>query len=122
MKKYFEIITKLENAIEDEFELELIKDALNHFNEYINIVSTESTRINLAKLRLDTKDFQDFVSSLDYERRAKHNECISDLNVLNKLCRDYKICHSLVNTELDRDKIGDEIKNIVTDIFNNRKR
>lgn len=121
-KNYYEIIKKVEDLSNDDFEIELIKDCITHFNEYVQLITTEESRIKVAKFRLELKDFQKFVSTLDVERRTKHNECISDLNVLNKLCKDYKVCDTFVNTELPRDILADEIKNIVSDIFDNRKR
>lgn len=75
-----------------DYALEMLKEnveAINCFRavkEYYNFLNAMSDKIALARITRDIEDFQYFCEMLDRNRMFKHNDCISALESLNRLC------------------------------------
>lgn len=69
----------------DELDQETAQTTLKDFKDYAKIVSTFDQQMNTWKQELSGQDYRENVGSLDSQRRRIHNQCLSDISILNKM-------------------------------------
>lgn len=117
-----ELVLKIEkqNSEDVELEKEMIHDLAKDCANYINCVSNMENAINLARFRLETKDYQNFIMNLDNSRSRTHNVVISGVRVLNKLTIIHNLEPIFTGNLESRIEIAQFAKEYVDELFNER--
>lgn len=114
-KKFRELIKKLSN--EDK---KIIENTVNEFSQYVDAVHNMENSANLARFRMDTKDYQEYISRLDRNRRALHDSVIVGVRLINRMCKLYELPVIFEGDTDCRVQVGDFIFAVVKEYFEER--
>lgn len=91
--------------------LEWMNQDLEKMLEYYRHVYSMTQRIQLARVRMDTEDYQSFVMELDQQRKYKHDAAISAVRDLDSCCiqTGFGSCLDSDIEKVDRSIIADAI-------------
>ena len=123
--KGYEIINKIIDIAKKEKDmdlLDLMDMVMNDFSAYVDLCSSQENRLAIAKQRMYKEDYLNFVKTLDQQRRNIHNNCINNVNIINRLCETNNLPIFYNGDIDDRYAVGDFVGEIVNDAFKNRKR
>lgn len=121
---YKERIADLMKAAKDEpDDLEFVESRMKAFTDYVAHVSWMETRIQRLTIEgVAGDEWRDAVSSLDAQRRSKHNVAMDAINQLNRLSGIYGL-EPFYKGPVDhehRNDVGDAIGDIVNEYFQGR--
>ena len=117
------IMKKIENQNSEnkDLEKEMIENVAKDCAEYISSITNMENTINLAKIRLEPKEYRELITNLDKRRTDTHNVVISDVKVLNKVSVLYElplIFNGDVNSRIEVAKFA---KQYIDELFNERR-
>lgn len=117
-----EFFTKLSNLYEDDADvLEIIEDTINSYGDYVNYVYKMESKKVIFRLKLEPLEYRALVQDMDANRTNIHNAAIASTRMINRLCetKDLEIFYQ--GDIDDRVEIAEFIKEVVVNIFENRK-
>ncbi len=119
MEKVKEIAEKYKEDFEA---LDLIADCLESFENYVNAVNHMEKSIVILRFRLEPEAFRAAVENLDKGRRNSHNALISSVKILNRFCTTTGLTPFYTGDVTDRVEVAEFAKDVVINIFDNRKK
>ncbi|WP_291637746.1 DUF3232 domain-containing protein [Clostridium sp.] len=121
--KLKDLMMKIENqnSGNKDLEKEMLEDLAMDCNEYISCIVKMENTINLAKTRLETKEYQEIIITLDRSRTTTHNVVISDVKVLNKLSVLYELPLIFTGNVDNRIEVAEFAKLYLDELFNERR-
>lgn len=121
--KIKELMTKIENQNSEnkDLEKEMLEDLAKQSAEYINCIINMENTINLAKTRLEPKEYQELIATLDKSRTTTHNVVISGVKVLNKLSVLYELPPIFTGDVDRRIEVAEFAKQYIDELFNERR-
>lgn len=121
IKELMARIDKLENQEDKEMEKELIDSIARDCGEYITAITNMENAINIARFRMDTTDYQDYIVSLDKSRTVAHNVVISGVKVLNRLCKLHDLDVIYKGDTNSRIMVAEFAKEYVDELYKERR-
>ncbi len=117
-----EFFTKLSKLYSDDPEvLEIVEETIESYGDYLNYVyKMESLRV-ILKIKLEPADYRKRIEEMDANRTNIHNAAISSTKILNRLCEAKDLPLFFAGNITDRVEVAEFIKDVVLDIFENRK-
>ncbi len=107
--------------IDDADAIEIIEDAIYIYGEYtLYVYKMESLR-SILKTRLESEEYINKIQEMDKNRTIIHNSAISSTKVINRLCEAKELPLFFKGNIEDRVEIAEFIKDVVVNIFENRK-
>ncbi|HYE81560.1 MAG TPA: DUF3232 domain-containing protein [Clostridia bacterium] len=106
----------------DEQYADAMKDLIESAAEYIKKVAVHESEKSVARLSMEGDKYGEYIQQLDGNRRTAHNKLISDVRVVNRLCKLYGISLMFEGDENNRIEIADFAQQIINEYFNTRKR
>lgn len=98
--------------------LNFVSQKLQSFPDYMDIVIRQQTMIPIWKARYDGPEFRERCQDIDRSRRLTHDNAISSINGLNRLCKKLELePFSTVDTT-DRYAVADMIQDYTNEIYN----
>ena len=94
---------------DDELDKQTAEMAIKDFKEYYQIVSTFDDKMNHWRETLSGEDYRREVAHLDTTRKYKHDDCISDIKMINKMAEADNLPVFAKTDNLDRRAIGNMI-------------
>ena len=117
-----EFFTKLSNLYEDEADvLEIIEDTINSYGDYVNYVYKMESKKVIFRLKLEPLEYREVVQKMDSNRTNIHNAAIASTKIINRLCEPKKLELFYQGDIDDRVEVAEFIKEVVLNIFENRK-
>ena len=121
--KYLGFLHKLAVSYKDDMDaIELITDLIHGYGEYVDHVNKMEGSIVMAKFRLSAEDYRQTIMNLDMTRKNIHNGIIASTKIVNRLCNLVDLPLFFDGDTSDRVSVGDFAKDVVVDIFDNRRR
>lgn len=72
---------------DDEFEKSLAEDVKDDFAKYTKIVLTFDDKMNVWRKEKSGEDYRRNVSKLDKDRRLLHDNCLHDIDIINRMAK-----------------------------------
>lgn len=72
---------------DDEFEKSLAEDVKDDFAKYTKIVLTFDDKMNVWREEKSGEDYRRNVSKLDKDRRLLHDNCLHDIDIINRMAK-----------------------------------
>lgn len=111
-----------ESYKEDKDALDIIADSVASYADYISHVHKMETSILGLRFRLEPEAFRAAVSNLDSTRSLLHNGVIASTKVLNRLAALSNLSPFFSGDISDRLQVADFAKDVVFNVFENRKK
>lgn len=118
---YKEIARELTQKLNKE-DKDIVEDIINDFSTYIKKVADMENAINVARFRLQGQEYRDYISNLDTQRRAAHNNAIVGVKMLNRLCKMNEMPEIYTGNMDDRNEVAEFCMAVVKELFNERER
>lgn len=107
---------------DDDLMLDFLKDTLDAFCKYIDIINQQENTVIIDKNRLSDEDLFERIKILDQHRRMVHNIIMTGIKRINILCRENNIETFYNGNEDDRVEIAEFAMKVIIKTFKNRKR
>jgi hypothetical protein len=110
-----------QNSENKDLEKEMLEDLAKDCGEYISCIINMENTINLAKTRLEAKEYQELITTLDRSRTTTHNVVISGVKVLNRLSVLYEFPLVFTGNVNSRIEVAEFAKIYLDELFNERR-
>lgn len=101
------------NALEDNFIIEAISDAVKSFVSYVNTVDQTENLINIASVRYEGEEYREKITQYDRMRRDRHEEALANVSMLNRIATMYNISNVFLGDVGDRYEVADFCLDVV---------
>ena len=101
--------------------LEIIEDTIDVYGEYVAYVYKMESLRPILKIKLGKDEYKNAVEEMDKTRTRIHNSAIASTKIINRLCESNRIPLFFEGNIDDRVEVAEFIKNVVTNVFENRK-
>lgn len=100
---------------------ELVEQALESCNRYINSIVNMENAIGVARFRMEAAEYREYIQQLDRSRKINHNATIVNVKILNRLCDLYGV-KPVYEGDLDnRKEVAAFAFRVVQDYFEERR-
>lgn len=123
MGKIKERINALLEVVKDDADqISLVKNLISSCSHYVDVVVNTENSINIARFKInDPADYREYVQQLDKSRRIAHETVISNVHIVDRLCKLNKV-EPIYGGEDDRLAIADFAKQVVDEYFEERRK
>jgi len=124
MGKIKERINALLEKIKDDPDLvSLVRDMVDSCANYVDTVVNMENMINIYRFRTeDPAEFRIMVQRLDQSRRIVHNSVISNVRIIDRLCKLNNVELVYGGSDEDRLAVAEFAKKVVDEFFEDRKK
>jgi len=124
MGKIKERINALLEKIKDDPDLvSLVRDMVDSCANYVDTVVNMENMINIYRFRTeDPAEFGIMVQRLDQTRRFVHNSVISNVRIIDRLCKLNNVELVYGGSDEDRLAVAEFAKKVVDEFFEDRKK
>ena len=117
-----DFLTNLAKIYADDVEvIEIIEDTINVYGDYVAYVHKMESLKPILKIKLGKDEYKNSVEEMDEKRTRIHNAAIASTKIINRLCESNRIPMFFEGNIEDRVEVAEFIKNVVTNVFENRK-
>ena len=117
-----DFLTNLAKIYADDVEvLEIIEDTVNVYGDYVAYVHNMESLKPILKIKLGKHEYKNAVEEMDEKRTRIHNAAIASTKTINRLCEFNELPLFFQGNIEDRVEVAEFIKNVVTNVFENRK-
>ena len=102
--------------------LEIIEDTIESYGNYLNYVYKMESLKAVLKIKLEAIEYRKRIEEMDVHRTSIHNAAISSTRIINRLCELNDIPLFFEGDISDRVEVADFIRDVVLNVFENRKR
>ena len=107
---------------DDKDVLEIVKEMLSHFKDYVNLVTEQDHLGTVLKYTIELEEYRDLFQRLDNRRHSVHNVIINDITIVNRLCIKQGLGKFYTGDITNRVAIGNFVGMYVYDGFKNRRK
>ena len=117
-----DFLTNLAKIYADDVEvIEIIEDTINVYGDYVAYVHKMESLKPILKIKLGKDEYKNSVEEMDEKRTRIHNAAIASTKTINRLCEFNELPLFFQGNIEDRVEVAEFIKNVVTNVFENRK-
>ena len=117
-----DFLTNLTKIYADDVEiLEIIEDTIDVYGEYVAYVYKMESLRPILKIKLGKDEYKNSVEEMDEKRTRIHNAAIASTKIINRLCESNRIPLFFEGNIDDRVEVAEFIRNVVVNVFQNRK-
>ena len=117
-----DFLTNLTKIYADDVEiLEIIEDTIDVYGEYVAYVYKMESLRPILKIKLGKDEYKNAVEEMDEKRTRIHNAAIASTKIINRLCESNRIPLFFEGNIDDRVEVAEFIRNVVVNVFQNRK-
>lgn len=101
--------------------LGLIDDLIEAAAEYIKRVNVLEAALITAKISKEPEEYREYVQRLDKSRSSAHNNLISNVKIVNRLCRSNNVPVIFEGNEEMRIEIAEFALELSVELFSSRR-
>ena len=117
-----DFLTNLTKIYADDVEiLEIIEDTIDVYGEYVAYVYKMESLRPILKIKLSMDEYKNVVEEMDKKRTRVHNAAIASTKIINRLCESNRIPLFFEANIEDRVEVAEFIRDVVVNVFENRK-
>ncbi len=103
-------------------DLDVIKEAMESFCEYVRVVDDTEVAIRMASFRLEGYDLRQAIENYDKSRRLAHNSAIVNARMINRIAALYAVDAIFTGDYDDRLQVADFCLEVTNALFVNRRK
>lgn len=117
-----DFLTNLTKIYADDVEiLEIIEDTIDVYGEYVAYVYKMESLRHILRIKLGKDEYKNSVEEMDEKRTRIHNAAIASTKIINRLCESNRIPLFFEANIEDRVEVAEFIRDVVVNVFENRK-
>lgn len=101
--------------------LDLIEELVASASEYVHRVNVLEIAIMIGKYNKNGEEYRTYIENLDKQRNNAHNILISNVKIINRLCRSYKLPLIYQGNEEERIEVAEFAQQLVNELFSTRR-
>ena len=101
--------------------LEIIEDTINVYGDYVAYVYKMESLRPILKIRLEAEEYKNIIEEMDEKRTRIHNAAIASTKTINRLCEFNELPLFFQGNIEDRVEVAAFIRDVVVNVFENRK-
>ncbi|SHK36534.1 Protein of unknown function [Clostridium cavendishii DSM 21758] len=106
----------------DDFEcLDIMEELIKSASDYVRRVNVLEIGLMVGKYNKDGDEYRKYVDKLDKQKSNAHSGLISNVKIINRLCRNNNLPLIYEGNEEDKIEVADFAKNVVNELFNIQK-
>ena len=118
-----DFLTNLAKIYADDVEvIEIIEDTINVYGDYVAYVHKMESLKPILKIKLGKDEYKNSFEEMDEKRTRIHNAAIASTKIINRLCESNRIPLFFEANIEDRVEVAEFIRDVVVNVFQNRKR
>ena len=117
-----DFLTNLAKIYADDVEiLEIIEDTIDVYGNYVAYVYKMESLRPILKIRLEAEEYKNIIEEMDEKRTRIHNAAIASTKTINRLCEFNELPLFFQRNIEDRVEVAEFIRDVVVNVFENRK-
>ena len=117
-----DFLTNLAKIYADDVEvIEIIEDTINGYGDYVAYVHKMESLKPILKIKLGKDEYKNAVGEMDKRRTRIHNAAIASTKTINRLCEFNELPLFFQRNIEDRVEVAEFIRDVVVNVFENRK-
>ena len=117
-----DFLTNLAKIYADDVEvLEIIEDTIDVYGEYVAYVYKMESLRHILRIKLGKDEYKNAVEEMDEKRTRIHNTAIASTKTINRLCEFNELPLFFQGNIEDRVEVAEFIRDVVVNVFENRK-
>ena len=117
-----DFLTNLAKIYADDVEvIEIVEDTINVYGDYVAYVHKMESLKPILKIKLGKDEYKNSIEEMDEKRTRIHNAAIASTKIINRLCESNRITMFFEGNIEDRVEVAEFIRDVVVNVFENRK-
>ena len=101
--------------------LELIEDLISSASDYVRRVNVLEIGLMVGKYNKEGSEYREYIEKLDKLRSSAHNALITNVKIINRLCRNNNLPPIYDGNEEARIQVAEFAKQVVEELFSTRR-
>lgn len=114
-------IIKVISETEDSECLDMMEELIESASDYVRRVNVLEIGVMVGKYNKEGNEYREYVGKLDKQRSKAHNALISNVKIINRLCRNNNLPLIYEGNEEDRIEVAEFAQKVVDELFSTRR-
>lgn len=112
---------KVISETEDSECLDIMEDLIESASGYVRRVNVLEIGLMVGRYNKEGSEYREYIEKLDKQRSNAHNALISNVKIINRLCRKNNLQLIYQGNEEDRIEVAEFAQKVVEELFNTRR-
>jgi carboxylesterase type B len=117
INEFIKVISKTE----DSECLDMMEELIESASDYIRRVNVLEIGVMVGKYNKEGDEYREYIKKLDKQRSNAHNSLISNVKIINRLCRNNNLSMIYQGNEEDRIEVAEFAQKVVDELFSTRR-
>jgi hypothetical protein len=109
------------SGTEDSDCLDIMEELINTASDYVRRVNVLEIGLMVGKYNKEGNEYREYIEKLDKQRSATHNILISNVKIINRLCRKNNLAVIYDGNEEERIEVAEFAQKVVEELFSTRR-
>ena len=101
--------------------LDLMEDLISSASDYVRRVNVLEIGLMVGKYNKEGSEYREYIEKLDKLRSSAHNALITNVKIINRLCKNNDLPPIYDGDEEERIKVAEFAKQVVEELFSTRR-
>lgn len=101
--------------------LDLMEDLISSASDYVRRVNVLEVGLMVGKYSKEGSEYREYIEKLDKLRSSAHNALITNVKIINRLCKNNDLPPIYIGNEEDRIQVAEFAKQVVEELFRTRR-
>lgn len=101
--------------------LDLMEDLISSASDYVRRVNVLEIGLMVGKYNKEGSEYREYIEKLDKLRSNAHNSVITNVKIINRLCRKNDLPMIYQGNEEDRIEVAEFAQQVVEELFSTRR-
>jgi hypothetical protein len=112
---------KVISETEDSECLDMMEELIGSASDYMRRVNVLEVGVMVGKYNKEGDEYREYIEKLDKQRSNAHNSLISNVKVINRLCRNHGLPLIYEGNEEERVAVAEFAQKVVDELFSTRR-
>lgn len=101
--------------------LDMMEELIDSAGDYLRRVNVLEIGIMVGKYSKEDNEYREYIEKLDKQRSNAHDNLISNVKIINRLCRINNLPPMYQGNEEDRVEVAEFAQKVVDELFSTRR-
>ena len=112
---------KVISETEDSECLDMMEELIGSASDYMRRVNVLEVGVMVGKYNKEGDEYREYIEKLDKQRSNAHNSLISNVKVINRLCKNHNLPLIYEGNEEERVEVAEFAQKVVDELFSTRR-
>lgn len=117
IKEFIKVISETD----DSECLDMMEELIESASDYMRRVNVLEIGVMVGKYNRDGDEYRQYIEKLDKQRNKAHNSLISNVKIINRLCRNHSLPLVYEGNEEAKVEVAEFAQKVVDELFSTRK-